>query len=1219
MGNQLLIRWAQKKIGGTLQASSIQLSWLKGQRVDELFFQNEKLSLSAQSLSSTSSLLQLILRRDQIGRTHLHHLEMNVHEHVQEVEQAGEKTPPKAQKRQRRRWSPLKGELILTEGKLIGADGSCLEELNLQLLMGREPHLAFEGKSQGQIGSGYFYGKAEKAPFWSCEGALHHVATSVISDLIGLFKQAEARAFLDLLGREVSGSFQFSSSAEGEKGLLELKGDTFRLKLEPEFGKGRVKLKRPASCAFSLSSSLLELFHIPLTLDSPARVEVELETLSLNLEGEESTSPLQAEGSLKVLGVTFSLPSQAKKFAIPKLDLSFMTPEKAGEIRCRASGVIEEGGKEKGSFEAACHLDLNQKSFRLSRGEISLKSLPLALAEPFTKAPLEACLGKELSAHLKQEGALITLTAKTPLFELDPLQFELKEGVFEAKEGRFSYFPPDLKQMVKSSQVSGRISSLLFPLSLRAWRAKYELQLEASEIELQEIEPMGKITLHASKLNLDSSFSDALHLKFSTEIHMKTPSWGQMLFGEKVEIAGKGSASLEEGVATADLSLKGAQVEGVFPLVFEKDAFALQRESELLFNLNRHSLNTLLLESRSLPELRDDAHLKLTLTSGKFPLKGTLSDLSLKGRALLPSLEIECPNHLSHFQLRDTRLAFDFKNGDHLDHFQLEGKAHEKGVASGSFLIHVAKKQASQRLYETFTLSLTDLSTALLGAFSQTRDSLHHLMGPTLSLSFRNEMRGKERELELQLNSQKLQLKGDFVRERHLELRSERNPFCLKWKIDEASSRALRELLQLGKGKAALSPMEIKGEGALILELTRLHLPILPGGFQLKESSFSLQSALTPLTLHELTSDRSASIEDLRLTLDKSLPESEEMRFSIQGKCKEGGRIEGEGALHHYLDQKGQMCAQELSSQFALQITEWPVLFCDYLFSFKADSLFSPSLFLGNQLSASLEGKALDGKGEGAVRLRSSSSLGSLDLSLFNQTLQLTRPFSLSYFPNAQLKAALKKWGSISLQEVEKPLTLWIDEKEGSFSLREASLKGLHIGKAILDIGKVRCDHLGTKSFFQELLQTQEGNSMALWFAPLNFSMKEGRVQMERTELLYQNLYELAFWGQILLPRCYLELILGIPGKTLDLALGIQGIRDHDLLQIPIRGPFNRVKIDKKPALRKIALLLAQKQLGSKRGFLGELMGALGELSEATSKSPPPRRPFPWDHKVSRG
>ncbi len=166
-----------------------------------------------------------------------------------------------------------------------------------------------------------------------------------------------------------------------------------------------------------------------------------------------------------------------------------------------------------------------------------------------------------------------------------------------------------------------------------------------------------------------------------------------------------------------------------------------------------------------------------------------------------------------------------------------------------------------------------------------------------------------------------------------------------------------------------------------------------------------------------------------------------------------------------------------------------------------------------------------------------------------------------------------------------------------------------------LDLGQIEVQNDGTMDLASVFFKKKFSNTIRLWFAPIECQLKNGLLNLTRTEVLIAPNLPVAFWGKIDFKKQYVDLTLGLSAASLKATLGISGLPSNFVLTIPVRGPFNQVKVDKGSAITKITTLIAAGQ-----GFTGQLGGVLGLMNQMMNDQgsiPKPKRPFPWEKPTS--
>ncbi len=219
--------------------------------------------------------------------------------------------------------------------------------------------------------------------------------------------------------------------------------------------------------------------------------------------------------------------------------------------------------------------------------------------------------------------------------------------------------------------------------------------------------------------------------------------------------------------------------------------------------------------------------------------------------------------------------------------------------------------------------------------------------------------------------------------------------------------------------------------------------------------------------------------------------------------------------------------------------------------------------------------------------------------------LREVNPLDLSaFYTTSPVILQIPKAGSLL------PLYPWAPEK-------------LNIPEATLELGKITCRNEGNVNITLGLLKSKQFNKdqdLTLWFAPIDLSIRKGMVDVERTEILIADTFDICAWGKVDLVKEYVDMTLGLTAPTLAQAFGIKGLPENYVLTLPMKGKMDNVQINTGKATAKVALLLAWQnkdlagQFGGTAGaFAGELLGAIATLPDANAKIPPPKHPFPWE------
>ena len=204
------------------------------------------------------------------------------------------------------------------------------------------------------------------------------------------------------------------------------------------------------------------------------------------------------------------------------------------------------------------------------------------------------------------------------------------------------------------------------------------------------------------------------------------------------------------------------------------------------------------------------------------------------------------------------------------------------------------------------------------------------------------------------------------------------------------------------------------------------------------------------------------------------------------------------------------------------------------------------------------------------------------------------------------------------------PVTLEISSNGFYFPFYPFSMGKIAIPDATIELGKIACRNEGNINIALGLLKSKQfdkNSELSLWFAPIDLSVQQGLINMDRTEILLANIFDICLFGKVDLIKNYVDMVLGLTSQTLSKAFGIKNLPENYVLTIPMRGKADHVQINSGKATAKMALLLAWQNKnvagalggGPAGALVGEFLGKIATLPDADAKVPPPKHPFPWE------
>lgn len=630
--------------------------------------------------------------------------------------------------------------------------------------------------------------------------------------------------------------------------------------------------------------------------------------------------------------------------------------------------------------------------------------------------------------------------------------------------------------------------------------------------------------------------------------------------------------------------------------------------------LKPNQINPILKREENSPILAEKASLALEMTSHTFPsLEG-----KLKVTGSINSLKMISAKTRFPFSFRQIAFDFSLDKKNQKTEIDLKGEG-EKGEIKWFMQSHLGKGN----LFENATrahLKLSQLSSQIVDSLFHMEGTLPHIIGPQMDVYY--DMNKSERKLSIKMESPYLSLSGNFSLNDKLELENNRKPLKIQWDVSEEGYQAYKRWKDPKREELKNSPFIIKDRATINLSISPLALYIKTReglfpkvDFNLFHAVFDANIKVHSLAFKKRKEKKITELENFDLQIGKDTPAGA-LTFDMKGTIvadHSSGQVAGKGTLIHFLSPFGKLNLEHAEASIKASVKTLPSVFLDALSNMKDPSGIPPSAFLGNFVNASLEGELVKKNGTLSFDIDATNCRALVNGSIRNGIFYLDSPLKASMTISPKMNEILSKNGKIFVASTKRPISLIVDQKGFSVPIQDFSLKHANLSYGRIDFGDILCRNTGSASDLMTIFKTKKDQtSISLWFAPMEFNIRNGLMLIDRTEILYQRSYQIALWGDINFRRRFLSMTLGLTEQSLRTALGIKGLDPSYVLQIPVEGPFGNIQIDKGAATSKIALLMARKQIVPQTGVWGQVFGTLGELTDDQSKVPPPRPPFPW-------
>lgn len=479
-------------------------------------------------------------------------------------------------------------------------------------------------------------------------------------------------------------------------------------------------------------------------------------------------------------------------------------------------------------------------------------------------------------------------------------------------------------------------------------------------------------------------------------------------------------------------------------------------------------------------------------------------------------------------------------------------------------------------------LRLKDFSTYTVGTFLNAGTEFPSLIGPLINLNLIYD----DGSFDLSASSDNLYIDGKIQEKSPGKYSG--GPLEFEWILSDQSYHALARFID----KPSHEVIKIKQSAKLKVNVYDLSFPLpLENIWDIKLRA--------DLKLDDLYLEPDYHLANLRGSISKE----DLTKFTLEGDAKskwQKGSFKFEGAQAKSFRMKG-------------TVDNLPSIFLDILpVSMKLSPIF------GDRVSATFNSYMKEGKGNLECIVNAPMCKTALYAKLNDGYLYLTKPWQAELVITPELSEMLFKDMGVTLASSSNPLTVYVDPRGFVMPYRNYKVLDLHLPFARVDIGRLVVRNQGNPENISELfkLQFDQRKLIHLWFAPMDLSIKNGIMSIDRTEVLYNQAQEICYWGQIDLEREYVNMILGLTAQSLDSALGIV-LPPNYVLKVPLRGPYGNVQLDKQAAMSQIAMLIAGRVGSMAPGPWGSLFEAFGEAAKNQSDVPPPKHPFPWEKRTS--
>lgn len=1241
VGKKMLVTMISNRAGIALEIDDLSLSWFGSQSAQGIRMQKpqQQLTLNCKEIITDASLWKLALKND-LGQLKIisPNLQMagpfqsSVHLNKSPLRAAAFAAVPQVQLAMPAIRVPVTGRILVEEGKVSfnppGLDPVRFDQLALSLDMTQKDELALalscstnQQTVEGQIAMKAAASQLSSSfPNFSVQSTITQLPVRGVDQLVSIFSPDLNGLIYAAIGATVDMQCNFNAAAGNFDLCLNAQSPQMTAQIATQTSGGMISLKNPATLNFNLTPALFARIgkispsFASLILAQPALLQATLPEFSCPM-------PTQASDLLKsAFQATIAAPPQMlfslngkpltvsgfkanassallEQQVVVNLTTSIQTPAQTGSI------AID--GKIDNPFTGNL-----QGSLGINASKLPVDLIGLAAGG---SSGLSTLLGPtaDLIASLsfKEANPKLHLSWQSQFLSIPSLDISLINPFTLISPASFTLtLNPQLSnQLAKADPIQGTLNNLLIPTD-NIKNSRINASVSTGQIALTGAIPLNILKLQAS---LSVSTLDQIALKIEGE------------------------------------PLKASLIGAFNPSTSE---FTLTKPLLVQYNLDNAMFQAL---APAGTQLVKPAVVQLSLDPVAIPLSNIdLSKMSLKGQ--LTSGELTLGVQGKQIALQNTSLPFQWDRKAKTAALELSSLVQNPSGDAGSMQGQIDLSNFMGEKGVNFnaasilvSFDLQNISTALLDAFSG-KTILSAVIGPSFSSKLKLQSSLDKQNIAIKWTSPNLNVDSSFVMDKTaIQLQGAANQ--ITWTLTPESYRILDKLITGPTN--AMVPFEIKEPSTFTFSLSKLSLPTIAkkeirtvadripdivldmGKLQLSATgrnpllNFLDKSSKESIQLSNLSFSLNKSGEGSPLTGSFDSSVVTQTNSASPNPATKNGSLSLAGKLEQTFDNKGNFDLSKLTCGLQVKIQQLPARALDIVARAKGRTDMPFTTIFGDMINATFSMDLKNFNGPVAFNMNTPRARAELTGHLVSGALLLNDSISAQMKITPEMsRILLKEVNPLNLSYLysQAPVTLEIPADGFYFPLYPFSMGKIAIPDATIELGKINCRNEGNVNITLGLLKTKQfdkSGELSLWFAPIDLSIKKGLVDIDRTEILLADTFDVCLWGNFDLLKNYVDMTLGLTAQTLAKAFGIKNLPENYVLTIPMKGPADNVQINTGKATTKVALLLAWQNKnvagalggGPAGALVGEFLGKMATLPDSDAKVPPAKHPFPWE------
>lgn len=321
------------------------------------------------------------------------------------------------------------------------------------------------------------------------------------------------------------------------------------------------------------------------------------------------------------------------------------------------------------------------------------------------------------------------------------------------------------------------------------------------------------------------------------------------------------------------------------------------------------------------------------------------------------------------------------------------------------------------------------------------------------------------------------------------------------------------------------------------------------------------------------------------------------------------------GTIHNLFTEDGKVDLPNASLSLQGTLKHFPVVIIAKVVTGDDKIADTMEAVLGTQVDGEIFAQIRENNGPLKAHMKGLNGQFDLNAEVRDSVMFLKEPFTASLKVTPQLEhAVLREYMPIlgSVVSAENPIELTIPVEGFSLPLKDLSIQSLEIKYATLKIDKMQFLKDSPIGKIVTVLGIQTPK-FDVSFTPVYFSMKNGMIQMYRTDFLVANTYPLAAWGTADLNQEQMDLIVALSGYTIKRAFTVEGFKNNAWLQIPIRGSMHNPKVDTATLTARVSAIAAISKAGPPGRLIGSVIEKASDIIGYDKAPDPTTTPLPWE------